>query len=53
MVQVGETAAIGGGGQPGFSPVLQGGDTGGPAVWYRVLDTVGRNDEGGQPSCVL
>ena len=38
---------IGGGRQPGVSPVLQGGDTGGPVIQLGVLGSVRRNDAGG------
>ena len=46
MSQVGKNAAMGGGEQQGISPVIQGSDTGGPAVRIGVLGAVGCYDEG-------
>ena len=48
MAQVSKTAATGGGIKPCVGHVLQGGDTGGPAVWIIVLGTGGRDDKGGR-----
>ena len=47
MAQVGETTTVEGGGQPGVSPVLQGGGTWGPDVWFAVLGAIRCDYEGG------
>ena len=55
MDKVGKTAVTGGGGDPGVRLVLQGGDTGDPAVQVECMGTVRRDDEdcGGQPCGVI
>ena len=47
MAQVGKNSATGWDKQHGVSPVIQVGDTGGLAVWIRVLRNARGNDEGG------
>ena len=52
-MQAGESVAMGGVGQPGVRPVLQGGDTFGPVVQARVLGTVIYDDAvNGRLPCV-
>ena len=47
MSKVRKNAATGGGGQPGVSPVLQGGDVGSSDVRVGFMGTVRRKNEGG------
>ena len=45
MSKVGKGVAMGVGGHPGISPVLQGSDAGGPAVLVGVFGYLRRNDK--------
>ena len=47
MDKVGEAAASGGGGYPDIRPVLQGGGTLGPTIWFKVMCDGRHNEQDG------
>ena len=48
LAEAGKAISTGGGGQPNFIPVLQGGDTGGPDLRFGLLGSVICDGEGGE-----